>query len=560
MKKLDRRKIMKPQKSFQMLFVSTLACTLLVVPTVELHAQQDDWSTPFPGHRVIGNLHAVGTAGLGVFLVTSDEGHILINSGLEDSAPLIRENIESAGFRLEDVEILLTMQSHWDHVAALAEIKELTGAEMWATADDARALEDGGFSDPHFGGQESFRPISVDRIITDGETIELGDIRLLVHEHPGHTEGSSSYSMRVREDGRDYDVVIANMGTINPGKKLVLDPTYPFVPYDFAETFARQKAMDVDVWVAAHGNQYGLHDKYTPGQAYSPDTFVDPEGYLAEVERLERIFLEQFDAEEQEAYATPFPGHRIIGNLYAVGTYDLGVFLITSDEGHILINSGLEDSTPLIRENVESLGYRLEDIKILLSQQAHWDHTLALAEIKELTGAEMWATAGDARMLEDGGRSDPLYRGRADRVFRPVSVDKIISDGETIELGGIRLLVHKHPGHTEGSSSYSMRVREDGRDYDVVIVNMGWINSGKKLVVDPTYPGVADDFAETFRKQKAMEVDVWVAAHGSQYGQHLKYIPGQAYSQDTFVDPAGFRAEVERSERIFLAQLAAEQR
>ena len=292
---------MNVKRSCQILALSTLACTLMVTPTVELHAQQEDWTTPFPGHRVVSNLYAVGTYGLGVFLITSDEGHILINTGLEDSTPLIRENIQSVGYRLEDVKILLTMQSHWDHTAALAEIKEITGAEMWATAGDARVLEDGGLSDPQFGGQERFmfRAVEVDKIITDGETIELGDIRLQVHEHPGHTEGSSSYSMRIREDGRDFDVVIANMGWINGGKKLVVEPTYPGVANDFAETFTRQKAMDVDVWVAAHGSQYAQHNKYTTGQAYSPDTFADPEGFLAEVERMERIFRVQLAAERR---------------------------------------------------------------------------------------------------------------------------------------------------------------------------------------------------------------------------------------------------------------------
>ena len=273
---------------------------LLALPITGLQAQPADWAEPFPGHRVIGNLYAVGTAGLGVFLITTEEGHILINTGMEDSTPLIRENIESVGYRLEDVRVLLTMQAHWDHTAALAEIKEITGAEMWATAGDGGVLEDGGFSDPHFGGRESFRPIEVDRIISDGEIIELGDIHLRVHHHPGHTEGSSSYSMQVTEDGRDYNVVVANMGTINEGKRLVVDPTYPGVADDFARTFASQKAMDVDVWVAAHGGQYGLLDKYQPGQAYSPDTFVDPEGFLAEVERLERIYEEQVAAERAE--------------------------------------------------------------------------------------------------------------------------------------------------------------------------------------------------------------------------------------------------------------------
>lgn len=257
----------------------------------------EGWTKPFPAHRVIGNLYAVGMQDLSVFLITSDAGHILINTGLADSTPHIRSNMESLGFRLEDVRILLCMQAHFDHTAALAEIKEITGAEMWGTVKDRRILEDGGFSDPHFGGIESFAPVEVDRALSDGEVIELGEIRLTVHDHPGHTEGSSSYSMQVTEGGRDYSVLIANMGTINPGKKMVVNPTYPGVAEDFARTYREQKAMDVDVWVAAHGSQYGLLDKYTPGQPYSPETFVDPDGFVAEVERLEAIYLEQVAAE-----------------------------------------------------------------------------------------------------------------------------------------------------------------------------------------------------------------------------------------------------------------------
>ena len=276
-----------------------VAAGLILVVAAPVAAQNEAWTRPFPGHRVIGNLYAVGTYDLAVFLITSDEGHILINTGVEDSTAQIRENIESLGFRLEDVEILLQMQSHWDHTAALAEIKEITGAEMWATAADAPVLEDGGFSDPHFGGRQSFAPVSVDKIIADGDLIELGTTRLTVVETPGHTAGSSSYAMQVSEGGRDYNVVIANMGTINPGKKLVVDPTYPGVADDFAETFRKQKAWDVDVWVAAHGSQYGLHGKYEAGQDYSPDTFVDPDGFLAAVERLEGLYREQLATERR---------------------------------------------------------------------------------------------------------------------------------------------------------------------------------------------------------------------------------------------------------------------
>ena len=274
-----------------------LMLSLASTPTT---AQPEGWTAPFPGFHVIGYLYGVGTYDLSVFLITSDEGHILINTGLEDSTAQIRENIESLGFRLEDVKILLQMQSHWDHTAALAEIKEITGAAMWTTPADAPILEDGGFSDPHFGGRQSFKPVGVDKIIRDGDLVELGDISLRVHEHPGHTQGSSSYSMVVNENGRDYNVLIANMGTINDGKHLVVDPTYPGVSDDFASTYQRQKAMDVDVWVAAHGSQYDLHDKWQPGQAYSPDTFVDPDGFVAAVEQLEAVYQRQLEQERSQ--------------------------------------------------------------------------------------------------------------------------------------------------------------------------------------------------------------------------------------------------------------------
>jgi metallo-beta-lactamase class B len=262
-------------------------------------AQRENWSRPFEGFQIIGNLYGVGSYDLSVFLITTDEGHVLINTGLEDSTQMIRDNIESLGFRLEDVKILLTQQAHWDHTAALAEIKELTGAEIWATVGDARVLEDGGFSDPHFGGRETFPPVDVDKIIRDGEIIELGALQLTVYHHPGHTEGSSSYSMEVNENGgRDYNVLIANMGTINGGKRLTVDPTYEGVAEDFLNTYRKQKEMDVDIWVAAHNSQYNMHEKYRPGQDYSPETFLDPEGFVRAIEELEQQY-EDYIAEER---------------------------------------------------------------------------------------------------------------------------------------------------------------------------------------------------------------------------------------------------------------------
>lgn len=273
-----------------------LALVLLLAFT-PAQAQRSDWARPFEAHRVIGNLYYVGTYDLAVYLVTSDEGHFLINTGMEDSTAQIRSGVESLGFQLEDVKVLLTMQAHWDHTAALAEIKRLTGAEMWATADDAPVLKDGGFSDPHFGGKQTFKPVEVERILRDGETISLGDAKLKVVETPGHTRGSVSYTMTVRENGRDYNVGIINMNSINPGKRFQTDPTYPEIISDFEQTFSVQKKLPVDVYVSAHASQYDLHNKFKPGDPYSPGRFVDPGGYLRKVQSYEDAYRKYLRSE-----------------------------------------------------------------------------------------------------------------------------------------------------------------------------------------------------------------------------------------------------------------------
>ena len=283
-----------------LLFFSTIALAEERICAPEGLPPEWGWDKPYEAHRVIGNLYAVGGPDLAVFLITTDNGHFLINTGLEDSASWIKSNVESLGFSFSDIKILLTTQAHFDHTAALAEIKSMTGAKMLATPKDARVLEDGGKSDAHFGQCLDFRfaPIVVERCLADGEEITLGDTTLKTHHHPGHTEGSASYTFTVGENNRDYNVIIANMGTINEGKVLTGEPTYEGVSTDFATTFAKQKAMEIDVWVASHGSQYNLFDKYSSGQAYSPDTFVDPEGFLEAVKILEQKYLVQVEAEK----------------------------------------------------------------------------------------------------------------------------------------------------------------------------------------------------------------------------------------------------------------------
>ena len=290
-----------PLVAFMLMFFASVTIVFAQQRISSPVGPPENWVRPFEGFRVIGNLYGVGSYDLSVFLITTDDGHILINTGLRDSTQMIRNNIESLGFRLEDVKILLTQQAHWDHTAALAEIKEITDAEIWATVRDARVLEDGGFSDPHFGGRESFRPVDVDKIIRDGEVIRLGELELTVHHHPGHTEGSSSYSMAViGEDEEEYNVLVANMGTINNGKNLTVDPTYNGVAEDFIATYEKQKQLEVDVWVAAHNSQYNMHEKYRSGQPYNPQTFVDPVGFLRAIENLERRYEDYIAAEQTQ--------------------------------------------------------------------------------------------------------------------------------------------------------------------------------------------------------------------------------------------------------------------
>jgi metallo-beta-lactamase class B len=255
-------------------------------------------------------------------------------------------------------------------------------------------------------------------------------------------------------------------------------------------------------------------------------------------------------AQPNPEWTRPFPAHRIIGNVYYVGTYDLACYLITTPQGNILINTGLSDSEPLIKASVESLGFKLEDTKILLATHAHYDHVAAMAEMKRLTGAKFLASDAEVPLLEDGGKSDYLFTDPKYQ-FAPVKVDGRIKDGQKISLGGTDLIVYSHPGHTRGSVSYGLTITENGKNYRVLIANMGSINPGTILIGNKKYPQIADDYARTYRQQKKLDCDVFLSSHASQYRLHDKWKPGQTYNPDTFVDPEGYKAAVSRAETAY---------
>jgi len=244
-----------------------------------------------------------------------------------------------------------------------------------------------------------------------------------------------------------------------------------------------------------------------------------------------------------------------VGNVYWVGTWDLSTYLITTPQGHILINTGLAETVPQIRAGIEQLGFKLSDVKILTATHGHFDHVAGLAELKRLTGAQVVISEPDAELLESGGKADFRFGDDPTARFEPVHVDRRLKNGDRIELGGVTLTPHRHAGHTKGATSFTFDVRDGGKTYRVGIMNMASINPGVRVSGMPKFPNIGQAYAQTFHDQKEMKIDIFLASHASQFDLHKKYAPGDPYRADRFVDPAGYQAEVERLERIYRAQL-----
>lgn len=265
-------------------------------------------------------------------------------------------------------------------------------------------------------------------------------------------------------------------------------------------------------------------------------------------------------AAQPAEWTRPFQPFRIIGNIYWVGTWDLSTYLITTPQGHILINSGLASTVPDIAKNIEQLGFRMRDVKILAATHGHYDHAAGMAALKELTGARLLTPARDRDLFENGGATDYLWADRAEMHFAPVKVDGTYDDGDTIRLGNTTLVAHRHSGHTRGATSFTTTVEEGGRSYRVGIMNLPSVNPGTTLTGMATYASVGADYANTFLAQKDLKLDVFLASHASQFRLHEKYTPGDSYNPARFVDPDGYVAEVQRLEKAYLDELTQQRR
>lgn len=255
-------------------------------------------------------------------------------------------------------------------------------------------------------------------------------------------------------------------------------------------------------------------------------------------------------------WTQPFPPFRIAGNLYYVGSADLASYLIATPDGLILINSSVEASVPLIRKSVETLGFKFSDVKILLISHAHWDHCAGSAEIVKLTGAKYEVMDADVPVVESGGRADFHYGSDLETRYPPTHVDRVLHDGDTVSLGGVVLTARLTPGHTKGTTTWTMDEKEDGRSLHVVIVGSPNVNPGYKLVNNAAYPQIASDYKREFAVLNSLPCDIFLGAHGAYFDLKGKYPRWKNGDRNAFIDPSGYKAYIADRERAFEAELA----
>ena len=260
-----------------------------------------------------------------------------------------------------------------------------------------------------------------------------------------------------------------------------------------------------------------------------------------------------------DGWRAPVAPQHLVGNLYYVGAVGVSSFLITTGEGHILLDTGFDDTVPIIQHSMEQLGFQLADIKIILSSHAHVDHVGGHARMKQLTGATIYASAADARTLASGGADDFLQWPKETLLYPPAKAERIVADGDQITLGGVTLTAHLTPGHTRGATTWTMDVSDAGVTRHVVFFSSASINPGTRLLNNSRYPDIVRDFEATFATLRSLPCDIFFAPHGGQFAMAEKFARLERREKDPFADPEGWRNLVATAEKGFRDQLAVEQ-
>ena len=263
----------------------------LILATPDLHAQANpDWHRPFPAFKIAGNLYYVGTADLAAYLINTPQGNILINSDFKEDVPLVHKSIEQLGFKYADTKILLISHAHADHDEGVGLIKQETGAKLMVMDADV----------PEEESTAPGRPgAHVDRILHDGDTVELGGVMLTAHLTAGHTRGCTTWTMQVREGSRILNAVIIGSPNVNAGYLLVGNKDYPQIAQDYVKTFQVLKSLPCDLFLGAHGGYFGLKAKHEKMKATKTNALIDPDGYKAYVAERQATFEKEWKRQQQ---------------------------------------------------------------------------------------------------------------------------------------------------------------------------------------------------------------------------------------------------------------------
>jgi metallo-beta-lactamase class B len=286
-----------------------------------------------------------------------------------------------------------------------------------------------------------------------------------------------------------------------------------------------------------------------------------------------KIVSKVFSAEHRERgqelnqtlkdWSLPFEPRRIIGNIYYVGSNMISSFLITTPAGHILIDTGHIQMLPMVEANIEKLGFRVKDVKILLNSHAHVDHCGGFAEFKRRTGATIVVSKPDGEMMMQGGKNDyadnGVYENGDNLDYEPIKPDHFIADGEHVDLGGTTLTAHLTPGHTKGCTSWSMRAHEAGKDYDVLFL-CGLTVSPYKLTNNDHYPNIVQDAQNSLMRLRGMHADVLLAPHDFYFNLQSKAARQKEGAPNPFIDPTELGRHLTEMENDFQQALQAQER
>jgi metallo-beta-lactamase class B len=263
---------------------------------------------------------------------------------------------------------------------------------------------------------------------------------------------------------------------------------------------------------------------------------------------------------DTKAWYEPAEPLHIAGPIYYVGTHDLGVYLITTSAGHILLDGAMPGSERLIEASIRKLGFKPEDIRLLLITHAHMDHVGTLAHFKQVTHAPLKVMPPDDELLRSGGAADYLYSKVASFHFPAVTADATLKDGETVTLGDVQLTAHHTPGHTRGCTTWTMNALEGGRSYRVVFTGSTSVNPGTQLLHEPSYPGIAADYRRAFQVLGTLQPEIFLAAHASFFEMDAKRLRVASEGVRAFIDPQGYERANGAKRDFFERELSKEQR